>query len=288
MKVNHRIYGLPADRTTSRAGFTLVELLVIISIIVVLLAWLLPALERAKEAGRVVRCASNERQIGVGIGVIVAGSGYMPVIWERWFAYDAVPGLDGDGRGWTVWGILRKDGGVRAELFRCPSDDRKFRWLEKDGLGFLQHLEPQGETLSQRGQFSYAALVCGYGRTDLRVPWSAPDDPVTGLVHSGSLDPGEIPDPSKMNLVWDGKGTCFTVASGMKSWAPHFRAWREDGPPWWKPVHMRDTVFRHADSLRSFKGPNALFADGHVESKIDVDEVIWDDTNFAIPWGSRR
>ena len=187
----------PQKQAATSAGFTLVELLVIIAVVVVLLAWLLPALGKAKDAGRVVRCASNERQIGVGIGVIVAETGYMPTIWERWFAYDAVPGLDGGGRGWTVWGFLR-NAGVRSELFVCPSDEREFPMHDMYGSGFLQHIEPRGESMYKRGQFSYTALVCGYGRSDLRVPWSAPDDPVTRLVHSGPLDPGEIPEPSKI------------------------------------------------------------------------------------------
>ena len=47
-------------------GFTLVEALVCISIIVILLAMLLPAIGRAKESARRSLCASNQRQIVYG------------------------------------------------------------------------------------------------------------------------------------------------------------------------------------------------------------------------------
>lgn len=112
-----------------RPAFTLVELLVVIGIIALLVSILLPALNRARENARQVKCESNLRQIGLAMQLYANDN-------HDWFPFTASRGAGHHAEDWIWWesgldlnqsALARfiggqKNGALDAVL-RCPSDD---------------------------------------------------------------------------------------------------------------------------------------------------------------------
>jgi prepilin-type N-terminal cleavage/methylation domain-containing protein/prepilin-type processing-associated H-X9-DG protein len=69
-------------RAACRCGFTLVELLVVITIIGILIALLLPAVQTAREAARSKLCQSNLRQLGFAYKQYLDQFNFYPVDWN--------------------------------------------------------------------------------------------------------------------------------------------------------------------------------------------------------------
>src|SRR5437773_9761128 len=74
---------------SSKRGFTLVELLVVVAIIGLLVALLLPAVQAAREASRRSRCLSQLKQVGVAMHNYESSYGRLPVgtygcCWGTW------------------------------------------------------------------------------------------------------------------------------------------------------------------------------------------------------------
>lgn len=89
---NHKKFNCSNGHLKRNNAFTLVELLVVISIIALLLSILIPSLGRAREQAMVLTCTSNCRQIGILMETYRAGNdGYVPVVLNQSSNFGGVP-----------------------------------------------------------------------------------------------------------------------------------------------------------------------------------------------------
>jgi prepilin-type N-terminal cleavage/methylation domain-containing protein len=112
-----------------RRGFTLVELLVVISVIGLLVSISLPSLHRARLVAKRTKCMANLRSIGQGLASYMTvnnelcpwASGY-PVLPEDRDAYCSGADEDEDCALTPIYEALAPELGHQREVFKCPAD----------------------------------------------------------------------------------------------------------------------------------------------------------------------
>ncbi len=149
-------------RSSCPAGFTLVELLVVITIIGILIALLLPAVQAAREAARQAQCHNNLKQLALGCLHHEQNQGFLPA------------------GGWN-WGW-------------CGDPDRGFTKKQPGGWLFtiLPYIEQQalhdlgvGNNLAgrtQTAQTPLSVLNCPTRRSSIRFSFNPPNGTFINIV----------------------------------------------------------------------------------------------------------
>lgn len=192
----------------SRNAFTLIEMLVVISIIALLVAIMSPSLRASKEAARGVKCLSQLRQLGIGTDAFtIDHKERLPGIWSDVWVNKSVQGggcwLSNPTSPKTPWeaapntGVIWTYAGRDAAIYRCPSLDK----------GVL------GSGVGSNGKFDYSAFhafaganftripktsninVSGYGNQEIRTPWiieEAPEQYINANHIEGGFGGGDL------------------------------------------------------------------------------------------------
>ncbi len=115
---------------TLSGGFTLIEILVGISIIGILAALLYPAIGKATEQAKLAQCTNNLRQIGVALlSYSNDHDGRFPIPWDN--PNPPPPAPPGDD---SLWYVHMPPYGLTGKSYVCPSAVHRYPGLSGDSF----------------------------------------------------------------------------------------------------------------------------------------------------------
>lgn len=183
----------PSPNRCRGAGFTLIEMLVVIAIIVILASLMFPLVGTAMEKGRRTSCRNNVKQVGLAMMQWADDhKGWLPLKNE-------LPGYDGSGNLQGEYPFrnhvlkLASNGYVTVtSIWICPSD----RWDgDANDIPIVDPKKFDYSTYDTMGNCSYM-YVSGYNNArSPEIPTKAPvlTDESNGQ-ENGAATPGNMPD----------------------------------------------------------------------------------------------
>jgi prepilin-type N-terminal cleavage/methylation domain-containing protein len=172
-------------KSAQRHGFTLIELLVVLSIVAVLAAVLFPVLAQAREQARQISCASNARQLALGI--LIYAQDYDEILPPVAFVDGAANGAADQNN--VLWTELLAPYLKNRRILFCPSDSQSGQGsYGLNELAFADLTDPRSLQAPIRALavFQTPAETVMLGELGMADDWKTPRPDTYKLVAPGS------------------------------------------------------------------------------------------------------